>query len=325
MRMIVLVLFAALPLSAHAAGLRFIDIPADAGPSLTGTVWTPCAEAPGAVSVGPITVPGTKDCPVVGNHLPLVVISHGVGGWTFGHHDLAETLADAGFVVAAIDHSLDTGRAADRSHMGALEVWSSRPADIKRLTDFMLAGWAEHALIDPARIGFYGFSRGGFTGLVLIGGNPDFEKLASACLDYPKLRMCAQLKAGERPLAPLQHDPRIRAAVLADPVIGRIFSASDLRDIAVPIQLWASEQGGDGVLPHEVATMAEGLPAAPEMHVVSGAAHFAFLPPCDAESARIAADKGICIDAAGFDRAAFHGEMNRAVVSFFRAQLAGRS
>lgn len=325
MRIIALALLAALPLCAHAAGLRFIDVPAGpGGPALTGAVWTPCAEPAGEVVVGPISVPGTKDCPIRGDHLPLVVISHGVGGWTFGHHDLAESLADAGFVVAAIDHPLDSGRATDRSRMGALEVWSSRPADITRLTDFMLAGWADHARIDPKRIGFYGFSRGGFTGLVLIGGNPDFEKLASVCVDYPKLRTCAQLRAGERPPV-LPHDPRIRAAVLADPVIGRIFAPSDLKGVVVPVQLWASERGGDGVLPHEVATMAEGLPAAPEMHVVSGAAHFAFLPPCGAELARLAADEGICTDAAGFDRVGFHNEMNRAVVAFFRAQLAAKN
>lgn len=324
MRMIVLALLAALPLSAHAAGLRLVDIPADpGGPALTGAVWTPCAEPPGEVRVGPISVPGTRDCPILGEHLPLVVISHGVGGWRFGHHDLAETLADAGFVVAAIDHPLDTGRATDRSHMGSLEVWSSRPADIRRLIDFMLAGWTDHARIDPARIGFYGFSRGGFTGLALIGGNPDFEKFASICVDYPKLRTCAQLGAGERPPTPLVHDPRIRAAVLADPVIGRIFAASNLKDIVVPVQLWASEQGGDGVLPHEVATMAESLPTAPEMHVVGGAAHFAFLSPCGAELRRLAAD--VCTDPPGFDRAGFHNEMNRAVVAFFQAQLAARS
>ena len=113
----------------------------------------------------------------------------------------------------------------------------------------------------------------------------------------------------------------IRAAVLADPVISRLFPASGLRDVAVPVQLWASEQGGDGVLPHEVAAMAEGLPARPELHVVPGAAHFAFLAPCGAELARLAPD--ICADAAGFDRVALHAEMNRAVVAFFRQRLAG--
>ena len=48
-------------------------------------------------------------CPVEGEHLPLVVVSHGYHGWYGNLHDVAETLADAGFVVAAINHPADTG------------------------------------------------------------------------------------------------------------------------------------------------------------------------------------------------------------------------
>jgi predicted dienelactone hydrolase len=42
----------------------------------------------------------------------------------------------------------------------------------------------------------------------------------------------------------------------------------------------------------------------PDSHVVPGADHFAFLPPCS-ESLAAAAPQ-ICADAAGFARAAFH-------------------
>lgn len=318
-----LIAFLLLPLTAHAAGLRFITIPADAaGPEMTGVVWTPCAAPPGQVQAGPLTVPGVRDCPVAGQNLPLVVISHGVGGWSLGHHDLAERLADAGFVVAAIDHPEDGGRIADRAQADALEVWSRRPADISRLIDYMLGAWPDHARIDPARIGFYGFSRGGFTGLVLIGGQPDTDKLRLACADYPKVETCRQIKAGARLPDPMPHDPRIRAAVLADPVLSRIFPASGLAAIHVPTQIWASQFGGDGVVPGEVVAMAQHLPVAPDLHAVKGAAHFSFLVPCDATLRRLAAP--ICVDPPGFDRAAFHAEMNGAILTFFQAQLAPR-
>ncbi|MCB8873811.1 alpha/beta hydrolase family protein [Acidisoma silvae] len=322
MRILFLLLFASLPLTAHAAGLQFIDVPpAAAGPAMTGAVWTPCAAKPGAVTVGfGITVPGTKDCPVLGRNLPLVVISHGVGGWSLGHHDVAETLADAGFVVAAIDHPEDGGRIKDRSRADALQVWRQRPADIRRLIDYMLTVWPGHDLIDPARIGFYGFSRGGFTGLVLIGGNPDQERLAAICKDYAKLQTCQQLKAGERLAEPLPHDPRIRAAVLADPVLSRIFLPAGLADIRVPTQIWASEYGGDGVVPGEVATMANSLPVPPDLHRVRGAEHFAFLAPCGAALAKLA--PVVCTDRPGFDRVAFHAAMDHAILAFFRVQLA---
>jgi hypothetical protein len=60
---------------AQAAGFRFIEVPADAdGPALEGAMWYPCAEPPGEIELGKITLPGVKDCPIVGEKLPLVVI-----------------------------------------------------------------------------------------------------------------------------------------------------------------------------------------------------------------------------------------------------------
>ena len=37
----------------------------------------------------------------------------------------------------------------------------------------MLASWPHHDALDPSRIGMFGFSAGGFTALVAIGGTPD--------------------------------------------------------------------------------------------------------------------------------------------------------
>ena len=53
---------------------------------------------------------------------------------------------------------------------------------------------------------------------------------------------------------------------------------------------------------------------------LDGAGHYDFLPPCSSELARKHPE--ICVSAPGFDRAAFHAEMNQAIVAFFKAQLA---
>jgi predicted dienelactone hydrolase len=92
----------------HAAGFRTIEVPADGDdPAITGAIWYPCSEPAGEVKLDGLTIAGTKDCPIEGEHLPLVVISHGnLGAW-FDHHDTAAALADAGFVVAAISHRGD--------------------------------------------------------------------------------------------------------------------------------------------------------------------------------------------------------------------------
>jgi predicted dienelactone hydrolase len=185
---------------AHAAGIKFVQIPPDAnGPALRAIVWTPCAEPAQEVPIGPYVLKGRRDCPTVGEKLPLVVISHGHGGSLLGHHDLAETLADAGFVVAAINHPGDTF--SDSTRAGEMSVFVERPTDIKRLIDYMLSAAPDAARIDPERIGFFGFSRGGYTGLVLAGGNPDFLHADVPCTD-PKAPICEQIRRADQSLYP---------------------------------------------------------------------------------------------------------------------------
>lgn len=313
--------------AASAAGLKLIDIPAaDDVPALTGAVWYPCpGQAPTEIRFGPASLLAVRDCPVTGSVLPLVVISHGVGGWFGGHHDTAEALADAGFIVAAINHPLDSGRSPIR-RPGDLASMIERPADIKRLVDYMLAAWPDAGRIDPARIGVFGFSRGGYTGLAVAGGTPDFRLVLNDCPTYPGNRWCEQIRQGSLLSQPIVHDKRIKAAVIADPALGAQFTAAGLKDVTIPVQLWASERGGDGVTPAGGAAVNRDLPVKPDYRIVPNSGHFAFLAPCSAAFAKAASDFGepeLCADAPGFDRAAFHKAFDEAVVAFFREHLAG--
>jgi predicted dienelactone hydrolase len=300
---------------ARAAGMKAIEVPADSsGPALRAFVWSPCATPAADIRIGPHTLPGVRNCPIAGDKLPLIVISHGHGGSHLGHHDTAETLADAGFVAVALDHPGDTH--SDMSRAGDISVLVERPTDIKRLIDFMLTSSPDSAKIDPERIGFFGFSRGGYTGLVVAGANPDFPNSHVPCPD-PHAPNCAEIQRTDIP-GPLTHESRVKAVVIADP-LSFFPTADSLKDVKAPIQLWGSERGGDGVLPESVAALARDLPVKPDFHVVPNAAHFAFLTPCPSELASAAPE--ICADAPGFDRIAFHKEFNAAVLAFFHKHL----
>jgi predicted dienelactone hydrolase len=234
---------------AQAAGMRPVDIPADAGgPAIRGAIWYPCAEPAGEVRLDIFT---WKDCPLLGDRLPLIVVSHGKGGNFVGHHDTDEVLADAGYIVAAISHPGDNSY--DLSRSDDLTVYVERPQDIKRLIDFMLGGSPFSTAIDRERIGFFGFSRGGYTGLVLIGANPVWAQATAFC-QHSANNACVQIIRKDYPAQPLTHDPRIKAAVIADP-LAVAFAADSFAAVKVPVQLWASERGGDGVLPHDVAAV----------------------------------------------------------------------
>jgi len=311
-------LSAALCLSAtlgHAAGFGIIDIPAGKdGPALRGAVWTPCDAPPGEIAFGVITISGTKDCPVAGARLPLVLVSHGSGGSFLGHHDTAAALADAGFVVAAISHPNDNFQ--DMARRGYLSTFASRPVDMRRLADYMLDAWPGHSKIAADRVGFFGFSRGGYTGLVTAGAVPDFRLGARFCTPASNIPFCGQIRRNELSPPP-ERDARIKAAVIVDPL--SFFDADGLKQVTMPIQLWASAQGGDGVTLQDVEAVRRDLPVAPDWHVAANAGHFAFLAPCSPAMTQALPD--ICRDGPGFDRAAFHADFNATVLAFFRQHL----
>ena len=307
--------------TAQAAGLKYLHIPGGRdGPAIDEAMWSPCIKAPEEVQIRALTIPAVPDCPIAGEGLPLVIISHGYGGWYLGHHDTAEALADSGFVVVAINHP--HANYADMSRGNGLSALIGRPVDIKRTIDFMLTGFPDSAKIDPQKIGFYGFSQGGYTGLVLAGANPDFSKLPPRCAD-PKADGCPQANQTRSPQQPplpqtLTHDSRIRAMVVADP-LSIVFQTTDsVRDITIPLQLWGSELGGGGgASPENVATLARVLPEKPDFRIVPNGVHLSFLTMCP--KTQLSSD--VCIDAPGFDRAAFHREFNAEVVAFFRRNL----
>src|SRR5215472_5226531 len=85
-----------------------------------------------------------------GSGLPLVIISHGSGGWLDSHADTAVALAEAGFVVVAVTH---TGDNADDVSYPVSRTMADRPRHISRVLDYMLTRWEWHGRIDASRIG----------------------------------------------------------------------------------------------------------------------------------------------------------------------------
>ncbi len=64
--------------SGCAAGLKFIRISGDTdNPAIDAAIWSPCATPPTEVKIGALAIPATPDCPIAGEELPLIIISHG--------------------------------------------------------------------------------------------------------------------------------------------------------------------------------------------------------------------------------------------------------
>ena len=306
---------------ALSARFEQVMVPDPGGAALEVGIWYPSKALAAPQRLGLFEQTVADSGAVAGRDLPLIVMSHGTGGSFEGHYDTALALADAGFVVAAVTHTGDNYR--EQIQLGRLE---NRPRHIKVLIDYMLASWQHHDALDPSRIGMFGFSAGGFTALVAIGGTPDMRTVAPYCAAHPDEWSCRMLKDRKINVSAnitgqwnWVHDRRIVAAVIASPALGYAFSAEALSSVTVPIQLWRGDS--DEILPHPNYAQAiyDRLPVKPEYHVVPNAGHFAFLAPCTPALAAVAPQ--ICRDPQGFDRAAFHREFDPAVVAFFKAKL----
>jgi predicted dienelactone hydrolase len=183
----------------------------------------------------------------------------------------------------------------------------------------VLTVWPGRDRLDASRIGIFGFSVGGFTALVAIGGVPELGRIPAYCAEHPD-RVCGMLKGIDTsvPASAWAHDARFKAAVIAAPTLAFTFGPESLAPVKVPVQLWRA--AGDEITPHPRAAEAiyQTLPIRPDYMVVADAGHFAFVA-CSPEMAKRAPP--ICHDAPGFDREAFQRRLSATVVAFFSGQL----
>lgn len=305
----------------QAAGFQTIEIPGPGIKPISLAIWYPSLAPFQARNMGAFSQDVASNGAIEGEGLPLVVISHGNGGYKYSHLDTALDLANAGFVVVALTHPGDNY--ADQSQ--ATDILE-RPKHVVLALDFMLQNWQQRDHIAPNRVGIFGFSSGGFTALVNIGGTPDMAKVFSHCAAHPTQYACTLVDRdgigsdqAPKTASDSMHDRRIRAAVIAAPALGFTFDAAALKKVGIPIQLWRAED--DMIVPHPwyAEQVRVSLPREPDYHVVAQAGHFDFLAPCSEKLSALAPQ--ICASDKAFDRSAFHRHFNTSVIAHFTKYL----
>lgn len=294
--------------------------------TLRAIVWYPSASASRDTVLGlrPVSVALRGAFASGLTRYPVVLISHGTGGNEFGHLDAALALARAGYVVASLRHPGDNFL--DDSGLGTDRQFYGRSHQVARLLDHLLADSALAPHLDPSRIGFLGFSAGGYTGMTLLGARPDFSLFAAYCAQHPDAELyCASglqgsVRLGTRYSAP-RADPRIRAAMLYAPAFGFLLDSSSVAAIRTTVRVMRAASDEVVREPENVTRLATLFAGPLAVGVVAGG-HYVFLAPCGA--ALTARAPAICEDPAGVDRELTHRQLNEDLVAFFDRTLGRR-
>jgi predicted dienelactone hydrolase len=261
-----------------------------------------------------------NNAPPADGKFGFIVISHGAGGLSLNHRDLAMALASHGYVVAAPTHP--RGKDNDISGVG---VWVGRPKQVSRLIDALLEDAELGSHIQRERIGVVGHSNGGYTALAVAGAKPNPAAIVAHCRQHPDdSKFCSYGGAATREAArtvgdiPDVRDPRVRAIVLMAPNTAP-FTDDALAQVAVPVRVYGAERDDLTLVRYHAERLAKALPPQTEYVLVKRAGHFSFVASFPGVLKLVAGEAAQ--DPEGLDRDAMHEVMNREIVEFFHRTL----
>lgn len=241
----------------------------------------------GDLKLGKYTIQAGLNAFVKGGKYPLVIISHGTAGDRLGYLELAQNLAQSGYVVAMPEHF---GNHKDDNFLqGSTRNLQLRPHHISLCIDEVGQNGILDGTVISDQVAVIGHSMGGYSGLAMAGG-----------------KVWNNLKKH----IPLIPEKRLRALVLMGPATDWFMADKALAKVDLPILAYLAE--------HDEFTAAENInkvldhvpdQAKVKRHLVENATHFSFLSPLPHGLPAVQ-------DRDGFDRAALHHKMGAEITDF---------
>lgn len=263
--------------------------------------------------------------------LPLIVMSHGLGGAADQFGWIAPELARHGYMVLAVNHP--GNNAMEPYTAEGFLLWWERATDVSEVLDGLLADRTFGPHVDSTRIGALGYSMGGETVLALAGARIDQQAFIDFCLAHPQEQTCRiptnvttgsaqELIAAVRASSAESlarsgdsyRDARIRAVFAISPAVGQAFHRSSFDYVNVPITMVTGS--GDTLAPPEMNAEQFGawMPQA-KVAVLKNAGHYVFLDTCTSEG--LSAAPQYCIDDPAVNRESVHAKTTSMAISFF--------
>src|SRR6266702_7769555 len=275
--------------------LRVIDEPKDI--AFPVVVMYPTRVPAVPVAFGPYSLEAALDALIDEGTFPLVVISHGSGGYPLLYRSIGAYLAKHGYIVALPEHPGNNRN--DNALNGTVENLVNRPRHIRLTIDAVSADAHFKDRVQPDTTAVIGHSMGGYTALAVAGGQPWTEK-------------------GER--VEVESDGRVKALVLLAPATGWFMPDAALRSVNIPILLLDAEH--DPFTPRwQGELVLDGVPdrSRDTCRVIENAGHFSFLSPFP--PAMRSSKFPPSTDPEGFDRERFHDTLNAEVLAFLDVTL----
>ncbi len=266
---------------------------------------------------------------------PLILLSHGTGGAGIHLMWLATTLAQNGYIVAAVNHHGNTS-AGDPYRPEGFMLWWERTRDLSAVLDQLLEDSEIGEHIDGLRVGAAGFSLGGYAVISLAGGITSLEAFDVFCESPQRDATCepqAEFPGSADAFRQAELEPHVQASLAEHdeswrddrfaavfaiaPALGGTFTERGLMPIVVPVGILAA--GADTVAP--AATNAEHFARFiedAELSTIESAGHYSFLSLCtDTGRERLGL---FCTDPDN-NRPEIHERASKKVLEFFNRHL----
>lgn len=192
---------------------------------------------------------GTNAKPLADQKFPLIIMSHGFGGWNTQFSNLGEHLASRGYVVASIEHADQPVESVSSFLLSFGNVLISRMLDQRQILEAILkqAGTSESgplSQIDPEQVGLIGYSMGGYGAISTMGAPYSFE--ADPMANIPDQ---AKLAMEEMQTTPSAVDAFVTIAPWGGQPENRVWMADGLAKIDKPLLIISGSQ--DDVVNHQ--------------------------------------------------------------------------
>jgi predicted dienelactone hydrolase len=253
------------------------------------------------IKIGPYSIRACPDGKIANGKFPLVVISHGGGGYHLLYRVVAQHLAQNGYVVAMPEHYGNNRN--NNSLEGQKNNLTLRTRHIRLVIDTLLCDPELMEYIDSRQIFMIGHSMGGCTALAIAGAVP---------------------WSREREQIEVSNDDRVKALVLFAPAAAWYQHPDALNRVNLPIAVFSAEH--DTLTPYWQADLIKQNiknPTLVNIITVKNAGHLSFLAPFP-ENMR-SKNFPPSQDPDGFDREAFHATLKVQVLDFFSKQLENKA